>query len=76
MSAQTSSHSPEFQAIITQVEAALVQAAEDARLLAERTGTPLVVRDNSDSQTGGYAANNGNSSANVGNASTKAGTVR
>ncbi|MDL2272445.1 hypothetical protein LJC23_05370 [Desulfovibrio sp. OttesenSCG-928-I05] len=45
MSAQTTGHSPEFQAIIVQVEAALAQAAEDARELAERTGTPLVVRE-------------------------------
>ncbi len=42
---QTSAHSPEFQAISAQVETALTQAAEDARELAERTGTPLVVRD-------------------------------
>ncbi len=44
MSAQTAAHSPEFQAIIAQVETALAQAAIDARELAERTGTPLVVR--------------------------------
>lgn len=45
MSAQTTSHSSEFQALITQVETALAQAAVDARELAERTGTPLVVRE-------------------------------
>ena len=45
MSAQTTAHSPEFQAIIAQVETALAQAAEDARELAERTGTPLIVCD-------------------------------
>jgi hypothetical protein len=45
MSVQTASRSPEFQAIIAQVETALVQAAEDARALAERTGTPLIVRE-------------------------------
>jgi hypothetical protein len=45
MTAQTVSYSPEFQALITQVETALVQAAADARELAERTGTPLVVRE-------------------------------
>lgn len=44
MSMQTASHSPEFQALIKQVETALVQSAADARELAERTGTPLVVR--------------------------------
>lgn len=52
MSAQTNAHSPEFQAIITQVETALTLAAEDARELAERTGTPLVVRDTQGSQSG------------------------
>jgi ribosomal protein S9 len=51
MSEQTTAHSPEFQAIITQVETALAQAAEDARELAERTGTPLVVRDVRENQT-------------------------
>lgn len=45
MSAQTTAHSAEFQAIIETVETALVQSAADARELAERTGTPLVVRD-------------------------------
>jgi hypothetical protein len=45
MSTQTTDHSPEFQAIIAQVETALIQAAADARELAERTGTPLIVRD-------------------------------
>ncbi len=45
LSAQTTAHSPEFQAIIVQVETALAQAAEDARELAERTGTPLIVRE-------------------------------
>ena len=45
MSTQTASHSPEFQALIEQVETALVQSAADARELAERTGTPLIVRD-------------------------------
>jgi hypothetical protein len=45
MSAQTTVHSLEFQAIIAQVETALAQAAEDARELAERTSTPLIVRD-------------------------------
>lgn len=43
MPTQTNSHTPEFQALIAQVETALALAAEDARELAERTGTPLVV---------------------------------
>jgi hypothetical protein len=51
MSTQTTAHSPEFQAIIAQVETALAQAAEDARELAERTGTPLVVREIRNDQT-------------------------
>jgi hypothetical protein len=50
MSAQTTSHSPEFQALIVQVETALAQAAEDARELAERTGTPLVARESKEKQ--------------------------
>ncbi|MDL2210359.1 hypothetical protein LJC26_06105 [Desulfovibrio sp. OttesenSCG-928-O18] len=50
MSAQTTAHSPEFQAIIIQVETALAQAVEDARELAERTGTPLVVRNVSETE--------------------------
>ena len=52
MSAQTTSHSPEFQAIIARVETALVQSAADARELAERTGTPLIVRDTQGNQNG------------------------
>lgn len=53
MSEQTTSHSPEFQEIIAQVETALIQAAEDARELAERTGTPLVVRESAGNQASG-----------------------
>ena len=45
MDAQLAAYSPEFQQFIQQVETALVQAAADARELAERTGTPLVVRE-------------------------------
>ena len=41
----TKPYSPEFQAFIQQVETALTLAAQDARELAERTGTPLVVRE-------------------------------
>ena len=44
MSAQTT-YSPDFQRFLQLVETALVQSAADARELAERTGTPLVVRD-------------------------------
>jgi hypothetical protein len=51
MSTQTASRSPEFQALIKQVETALAQAAIDARELAERTGTPLVVRGVRENQT-------------------------
>jgi hypothetical protein len=54
MSTQTASHSPEFQALIAQVETALIQAAADARELAERTGTPLVVRDVRENQSGDH----------------------
>ena len=57
MSAQTNAHSPEFQAIIAQVETALALAAEDARELAERTGTPLVVRDMQENQNGAQTGN-------------------
>lgn len=52
MSTQTNPHTPEFQAIIAQVEAALALAAEDARELAERTGTALVVCDMQKKQNG------------------------
>lgn len=36
--------SPELQEMLAQVEKALIQAAQNARKLAEQTGTPLVVR--------------------------------
>lgn len=45
MSAQTTSYSPDFQRFLQLVDESLMQSAEDARELAERTGTPLVVRD-------------------------------
>ena len=45
MSAQTTSYSPDFQRFLRLVDESLIQSAEDARELAERTGTPLVVRD-------------------------------
>ena len=45
MSAQTTSYSPDFQRFLQLVDESLIQSAEDARELAERTGTPLVVRD-------------------------------
>jgi hypothetical protein len=47
MSEQQSSYSPEFQHFQKLVETALVQAAADARELAERTGTKLVTRERS-----------------------------
>ena len=50
MATQTVPHSPEFRALIEQVETALVQAAADARELAEQTGTPFVVRETGDSK--------------------------
>ena len=43
MSAQTP-YSPDFQRFLRLVDTSLAQAAIDARELAERTGTPLVVR--------------------------------
>jgi len=45
MSEQKTPYSPEFQRFRQQVETALVQATADARELAERTGTELVVRE-------------------------------
>jgi hypothetical protein len=60
MDAQLAAYSPEFQQFIRQVETALVQAAADARELAERTGTKLVIRerpksgDKSKGDTGEY----------------------
>ena len=54
MDAQLATYSPEFQQFIRQVETALVQAASDARELAERTETPLVVM-----ETGGEASATG-----------------
>ncbi len=44
MSEQTT-YSPDFQHFLQLVESSLIKAAQDARELAERTGTPLVVRD-------------------------------
>ncbi|MDR3176986.1 MAG: hypothetical protein LBU06_10720 [Desulfovibrio sp.] len=46
MSVQTDDFSPEFQALIQQVETALVLAAVDARRLAEQSGTRTVALDN------------------------------
>ncbi|EFL86090.2 hypothetical protein HMPREF0326_01793 [Desulfovibrio sp. 3_1_syn3] len=60
MSAQINAHSPEFQAIIAQVETALTLAAEDARELAERTGTPLVVRDTQGNKSGAQTGSSSN----------------
>ena len=45
MSEQKAAYSPEFQHFRQLVETALVQAAADARELAERTGTKLVIRE-------------------------------
>jgi hypothetical protein len=50
MPAQTE-YSPDFQRFLQLVDKSLVQAAADARELAERTGTPLVVRDVREHQT-------------------------
>ena len=50
MDAQLAAYSPEFQQFVQQVETALVQAAADARELAERTGTPLVVEETGENQ--------------------------
>ena len=44
MSEQKATYSPEFQHFRQLVGTALVQAAADARELAERTGTKLVIR--------------------------------
>jgi len=44
-------HSPQMQQFLRQVETALIEAAADARELAERTGTPLVVRETGENQT-------------------------
>ena len=55
MDSQTTSYSPDFQRFLQLVQTALVQAAADARELAERTGTPLVVR-----EAGGESSANGN----------------
>jgi hypothetical protein len=51
MSEKMGAHSPQMQQFLRQVETALVQAAADARELAERTGTPLVVRETGEHQT-------------------------
>jgi hypothetical protein len=45
MSEQETTYSPEFQRFQELVETALVQAAADARELAERTGTKLITRE-------------------------------
>ena len=45
MPEQEATYSPEFQRFQELVETALVQAAADARELAERTGTKLVIRE-------------------------------
>ena len=45
MSEQKAAYSPEFQHFLQLVETALIQSAADARDLAERTGTPFVVRE-------------------------------
>jgi len=45
MSEQETTYSPEFQRFQELVETALVQAAADARELAERTGTKFVIRE-------------------------------
>ena len=53
MDVQLTTYSPEFQHFIQQVETALVQAAADARELAERTGTKLVIREGPKPEGGG-----------------------
>lgn len=53
MPTQTNKYSSDFQNFLELVETALVQAAEDARELAERTGTPLVVRESAENQVSG-----------------------
>lgn len=52
MSAQTE-YSPDFQRFLQLVDKSLVEAAADARELAERTGTPLVVRESAENQADG-----------------------
>ena len=51
MSEQKTAYSSEFQHFQALVETALVQAAADARELAERTGTKLVIRARSKSDS-------------------------
>ncbi|MDR2819580.1 MAG: hypothetical protein LBB60_03515 [Desulfovibrio sp.] len=57
MSAQTTPYSPDFQSFLQLVDTSLVQAAEDARALAERTGTPLIVYDTQESKSGDHMGN-------------------
>ena len=45
MSEQKAQYSPEFQHFRQLVKTALVQSATDAREIAERTGTQLVIRE-------------------------------
>jgi len=49
MSEQKAAYSPEFQHFRELVKTAMFQAAADARELAERTGTKLVIRERSKS---------------------------
>ena len=51
MNERTEIHSPQMQQFLRQVESALIEAAADARELAERTGTPLVVRKTGENKT-------------------------
>ena len=46
MDEQLATHSPEFQSFILQVETALIKSADEARRLAEQTGTKLITSEN------------------------------
>ncbi len=50
-----STYSPDFQQFLDLVDKSLILAAKDARELAERTGTPLVVRECAVNQAGADA---------------------
>jgi hypothetical protein len=52
--------SPQLRQFLNQVETALIEAAADARELAERTGTPLVVRDAKENQAGDHTGSSPN----------------
>lgn len=68
MSAQTKQYSQDFQQFLQLVEKSLNQAAKDARELAERTGTPLVVRESQANQCGERTHGASSPSADAGSA--------